>query len=340
MSGSCTQSLLPGLSSSDRVEWARFQEDPGRWRCIWFSIRELSHHPNASARWFGRRNCGFYDDDLYNSWQSGKSSMGWMWWYSYCRTRLQDGFRDGAAKSDDFGSPKRRQNFDDLVMEKGWTFDDTFIRAEVNTLLQARPRLPWQTYQKLESSSSKGSGKTFRPSPYSKGQSGKGENQRERLLVRSRGLRRPWSMGTRNNCAWGTRQASATWATIAGSIMVVHFLHQLAKLATSPMERWCTTRPHTDKMMQFHRRGHSSWSTLHQRFYLRIPYHCKLEQSQDRSKAFCLVHPTKYHRSFTGRPEHPMHPWPSTSSRSIRKGVQFAPGQSIPKYSLFFSGSW
>ena len=48
----------------------------------------------------------------------------------------------GAAKSDDFGSPKRRQNFDDLVMEKGWTFDDTFIRAEVNTLLQARPRLP------------------------------------------------------------------------------------------------------------------------------------------------------------------------------------------------------
>ena len=47
----------------------------------------------------------------------------------------------------------------DLVMEKGWSFDDTiheitFIRAEINTLLQPRPRLPKQTYQRLESNSS------------------------------------------------------------------------------------------------------------------------------------------------------------------------------------------
>ena len=66
----------------------------------------------------------------------------------------------------------------DLVMEKGWTFDDalhevTFIRAEINTLLQARPRLPKQTYQRLESTSSKKSGKTARPGPYGKGKSGK-----------------------------------------------------------------------------------------------------------------------------------------------------------------------
>ena len=38
----------------------------------------------------------------------------------------------------------------DLVMEKNWSFDDaiheiTFIRAEINTLLQARPKLPKQT---------------------------------------------------------------------------------------------------------------------------------------------------------------------------------------------------
>ena len=42
----------------------------------------------------------------------------------------------------------------DLVMEKQWSFDDaiheiTFIRAEINTLLQARPKLPAQTYQRL-----------------------------------------------------------------------------------------------------------------------------------------------------------------------------------------------
>ena len=66
----------------------------------------------------------------------------------------------------------------DLVMEKGWTFDDalhevTFIRAEINTLLQARPRLPKQTYQRLEVTSSKGAGKNSRPGPYGKGKSGK-----------------------------------------------------------------------------------------------------------------------------------------------------------------------
>ena len=66
----------------------------------------------------------------------------------------------------------------DLVTEKGWSFDDaiheiTFIRAEINTLLQPRPRLPKPTFQRIESGSSKGSGKNNRPSPYSKGKSGK-----------------------------------------------------------------------------------------------------------------------------------------------------------------------
>lgn len=66
----------------------------------------------------------------------------------------------------------------DLVTEKGWSFDNaiheiTFIRAEINTLLQPRPRLPKPTFQRIESGSSKGSGKNNRPSPYSKGKSGK-----------------------------------------------------------------------------------------------------------------------------------------------------------------------
>ena len=66
----------------------------------------------------------------------------------------------------------------ELVMEKQWSFDDaihevTCIRAEINTLLQARPRLPRQTYQRLESGSSKGSGKNNRSTPYSKGKTGK-----------------------------------------------------------------------------------------------------------------------------------------------------------------------
>ena len=66
----------------------------------------------------------------------------------------------------------------ELVLEKQWSFDDaihevTCIRAEINTLLQARPRLPRQTYQRLESSSSKGGGKNNRPTPYGKGKTGK-----------------------------------------------------------------------------------------------------------------------------------------------------------------------
>ena len=74
----------------------------------------------------------------------------------------------------------------DLVMEKGWGFDDalhevTFIRAEINTLLQARPKLPKQTFQRLEGGYNKGQGKSGRPAPYqdskggkSKGKTGKG----------------------------------------------------------------------------------------------------------------------------------------------------------------------
>ena len=66
----------------------------------------------------------------------------------------------------------------ELVMEKQWTFDDaihevTCIRAEINTLLQARPRLPRQTYQRLESGSSQGNGKNNRSTPYGKGKTGK-----------------------------------------------------------------------------------------------------------------------------------------------------------------------
>ena len=70
----------------------------------------------------------------------------------------------------------------DLVMEKQWNFDDaiheiTFMRAEINTMLQARPRLPKQTYQRLESSAPKGIGKSQRATPYSKGKTGKGSNK-------------------------------------------------------------------------------------------------------------------------------------------------------------------
>ena len=65
----------------------------------------------------------------------------------------------------------------ELVMEKGWNFDDalhevTYIRAEINTLLQARPRLPRQTFQRLEQGSPKGGGKQNRSSPYQKGKKG------------------------------------------------------------------------------------------------------------------------------------------------------------------------
>ena len=68
----------------------------------------------------------------------------------------------------------------DLVVEKGWSFDDalyeiTFIRAEINTLLQARPRLPKQAYQRIESgkASGKSAGKNHRTGPYQKGKGGK-----------------------------------------------------------------------------------------------------------------------------------------------------------------------
>ena len=41
----------------------------------------------------------------------------------------------------------------ELVAEQKWNFDDaiheiTFIRAEINTLLQPRPELPKQTFQR------------------------------------------------------------------------------------------------------------------------------------------------------------------------------------------------
>ena len=72
----------------------------------------------------------------------------------------------------------------ELVTEKNWSFDDalheiTFIRAEINTLLQARPKLPRQVFQRLESGSPKGAGKQSRPGPYqpSKGKGGKSSSK-------------------------------------------------------------------------------------------------------------------------------------------------------------------
>ena len=67
----------------------------------------------------------------------------------------------------------------ELVTEQGWKFDDaiheiTFIRAEINTLLQPRPRLPKQVTQRIENNAGKGSTKGPRPGPYSKGKGTKG----------------------------------------------------------------------------------------------------------------------------------------------------------------------
>ena len=67
----------------------------------------------------------------------------------------------------------------ELVTEKGWGFDDalhevTFIRAEINTLLQARPKLPKQTFQRIEGNYPKGQGKhQGRPAPYPDRKGGK-----------------------------------------------------------------------------------------------------------------------------------------------------------------------
>lgn len=63
----------------------------------------------------------------------------------------------------------------DLVHDRSWSFDDalyeiTNVRAEIHTLLQARPRLPKQTSVRMDNQS-KGSGKSSRSQPYSKGNS-------------------------------------------------------------------------------------------------------------------------------------------------------------------------
>ena len=70
----------------------------------------------------------------------------------------------------------------ELVVEQKWCFDDaiheiTFIRAEINTLLQPRPKLPKQTFQRLESNNAKGSNKGLRPGPYTKGKGNKGSGK-------------------------------------------------------------------------------------------------------------------------------------------------------------------
>eukprot|EP00438_Fugacium_kawagutii_P026209 Skav200741 [mRNA] locus=scaffold2465:18422:19630:+ [translate_table: standard] len=60
----------------------------------------------------------------------------------------------------------------DLVVERAWTYDNalyelTHVRAEIHTLLQARPKLPKQTMARLDGSS-KGAGKSERMMPYGK----------------------------------------------------------------------------------------------------------------------------------------------------------------------------
>ena len=70
----------------------------------------------------------------------------------------------------------------ELVAEQKWCFDDaiheiTFIRAEINTLLQPRPKLPKQTFQRLESNNSKGANKGNRTGPYTKGKGSKGSGK-------------------------------------------------------------------------------------------------------------------------------------------------------------------
>ena len=156
----------------------------------------------------------------------------------------------------------------DLVMEKGWTFDDalhevTFIRAEINTLLQARPRLPKQTYQRLEVTSSKGAGKirdqahmaraslaNLAPSQVAKHQ--------EKLV----GSQKRWLMVPRSNCACDFKLASVIWAIIAAFIMVVHSRLQLVKLVISRMEHYSTIVLLTDNRIQWSFRRVSIWTIL------------------------------------------------------------------------------
>lgn len=68
----------------------------------------------------------------------------------------------------------------DLVVERSWSYDNalyelTHVRAEIHTLLQARPKLTKQTVARLEGST-KGSGKSDRMMPYGKS-SGKGKSK-------------------------------------------------------------------------------------------------------------------------------------------------------------------
>ena len=76
----------------------------------------------------------------------------------------------------------------DLVSERGWNVDDslyeiTNVRAEIHTLLQARPRLPKQNaLQHFSGNPIKGSGRGPRNTPYVKGgskgkQKGKGKTR-------------------------------------------------------------------------------------------------------------------------------------------------------------------
>jgi len=85
----------------------------------------------------------------------------------------------------------------DLVMEKQWSFDDaiheiTFIRAEINTLLQARPKLPAQTYQRLNPLPLRGRGNHIVPRHIPKrNQLAKGEaNHQVSPVAKSSGLQK------------------------------------------------------------------------------------------------------------------------------------------------------
>jgi len=85
----------------------------------------------------------------------------------------------------------------DLVMEKQWSFDDaiheiTFIRAEINTLLQARPKLHAQTYQRLNPLPLRGRGNHIVPRHIPKrNQLAKGEaNHQVSPVAKSSGLQK------------------------------------------------------------------------------------------------------------------------------------------------------
>ena len=153
----------------------------------------------------------------------------------------------------------------ELVMEKQWSFDDaihevTCIRAEINTLLQARPRLPRQTYQRLESGSSKGSGKNNRSTPYGKGKTGKSSGKASGKT----GGKVTWI--TETSVGGSKKQLCMRFQSGKCDIGAPHVVsiidalspcHQV-RHAIKIMEHWCTTRLHTDHWLRMQFKWFSS----------------------------------------------------------------------------------